>query len=145
VVAVAELADGSAWLGRRTIEIAISGCGIEAGVESGDVTPQPEPRLTVPATVRPDEIVEIKTMITHRMETGLRVDGGGKPIPRRIINRMICSRDGDPIFATELSPAIAANAFLNFHMVAREATTLNFAWHEDGGAVYRASRSLTVM
>jgi sulfur-oxidizing protein SoxY len=145
VVAVAELSDGSVWLGRRTIEVAISGCGIEAGVESGEVVQRPEPRLVVPAVLRRNEIVEIKTMISHRMETGLRVDAAGHPIPRRIINRMVCSRDGEAIFATDLSPAIAANAYLNFHIVARESALLIFTWHEDGGAIYRASRVLTVI
>jgi sulfur-oxidizing protein SoxY len=144
VVAVAELSDGSVWLGRRTIEVAVSGCGVEAGVESGDVVRRPEPRLTVPAAVHRSEIVEIKTMISHRMETGLRVDSAGHPIPRRIINRMVCSRDGEAIFAADLSPAIAANAYLNFYVVARESAVLSFTWHEDGGAVYRATRALTV-
>jgi sulfur-oxidizing protein SoxY len=145
VVAVAELDDGSVWLGRRTIEVAISGCGVEAGVESGDVVPRPEPRLAVPTTARRDELVEIKTMISHRMETGLRVDTAGRPIPRRIINRMVCSRDGETIFAADLSPAIAANAYLNFHIVARASAVFTFTWHEDGGAVYRASRPVAVI
>jgi sulfur-oxidizing protein SoxY len=144
VVAVAELTDGSVWLGRRTIEVAVSGCGVEAGMESGDVVPRPEPRLTVPAA-RGGEIVEIKTMISHRMESGLRVDTAGRPIPRRIINRMVCSRDGEAIFTADLSPAIAANAYLNFFVMAREPALLTFAWHEDGGAVYQASRPLPVI
>jgi sulfur-oxidizing protein SoxY len=144
VVAVAELSDGSVWLGRRTIEVATSGCGVETGVETGHAMPSPKPRLTVPAAVRRNEIVEIKTMISHFMETGLRIDTAGKPIPRRIINRMICFRDGEPIFAADLSPAIAANAYLSFSMVARESAVLAFTWHEDGGAVYRVRHSLTV-
>jgi sulfur-oxidizing protein SoxY len=145
VVAVAELSDGSVWLGRRTIEVAISGCGVEAGVESSDVVARPEPRLAMPAEVRRDEVVEIKTMISHRMETGLRVDTAGRPIPRRIINRMVCSRDGEAIFAADFSPAIAANAYLDFHIVARESALLTFSWHEDGGAEYRTNRVLTVI
>lgn len=144
VVAVAELSDGSVWLGRRTIEVAIGGCGVETGVETGYVMQRPKPRLTVPAAVRRNEIVEIKTMISHYMETGLRIDAAGKPIPRRIINRMVCSRDGEPIFAADLSPAIAANAYLGFSMVARASAVLTFTWHEDGGAIYRVSHSLTV-
>ena len=51
----------------------------------------PEPRLKVPAEARRDEIVEIRTMISHWMETGLRIDAAGNPIPRRIINRMVCA------------------------------------------------------
>ena len=145
VVAVAELSDGSAWVGRRTVEVSISGCSAEAGVEVGYAMPTPEPRLKVPAQVSRGEIVEIKTMISHRMETGLRIDVAGNPIPRRIINRMSCSCDGRPIFAADLSPAIAANAYLSFSMVARASGVLEFAWREDGGAVYRAVHSLAAV
>ena len=74
VVAVAELSDGRTWLSRRAIEVAISGCS-ETGVAVGQLMPRPEPRLKLPAEARRDEIVEIRTMISHWMETGLRSDG----------------------------------------------------------------------
>ena len=80
VVAVAELSDGRAWLSRRTIEVAISGCSTETGVAVGYVMPRPEPRLKLPAEARRDEIVEIRTMIS----TGWRpacIDAAGNPIP----------------------------------------------------------------
>ena len=86
----------------------------------------PEPRLKLPDEARRDEIFEIRTMISHWMETGLRVDAPGNPIPRRIINRMACPHDGEPIFAADLSPAIAANAYLSFPVVARESGVLDF-------------------
>jgi sulfur-oxidizing protein SoxY len=145
VVAVAEFSDGSAWLARRTVKVAVSGCSTETGVVIGYPMPLPEPRLKVPEHARRDEIIEIKTMISHWMETGLRIDATGRPIPRRIINRMVCARDGEPIFAADLSPAIAANAYLTFSVVAREPALLNLAWVEDGGAVYRATRPLMVI
>ena len=145
VVAAAELSDGSAWVGRRAVQVSISGCSAEAGVAVAHPTPTPKPRLKVPTEVGHDEIVEIKTMITHRMETGLRTDAQGNAIPRRIINRMTCSRDDRLIFAADLSPAIAANAYLSFCMVARASGALEFTWHEDGGAVYRTTHPLAVV
>jgi len=145
VVAVAELSDGSARIGRRAVQISISGCSAEPGVAVAYPMPTPKPRLNVPAEVSRDEIVEIKTMISHRMETGLRTDAQGDPIPRRIINKMTCSRDGRLIFAADLSPAIAASAYLTFYMVARASGALEFTWHEDGGATYRATHPLAVV
>jgi sulfur-oxidizing protein SoxY len=145
VVAVAELSDGSAWVGRRAVRVSVSGCSAEAGVEVGYAMPTPEPRLKVPAQVSRGEIVEIRTMISHRMETGLRTDVAGNPIPRRIINQMSCSCDGKPIFAADLAPATAANAYLTFYMLARASGVLEFAWREDGGAVYRAIHSLATV
>jgi sulfur-oxidizing protein SoxY len=145
VVAVAELSDGSALVGRRAVQVAISGCNAEAGVAVAHPMPTPKPRLKVPAEVGRDEIVEIKTMISHRMETGLRTDAQGNPIPRRIINRMTCSRGDRLIFAADLSPAIAANAYLTFYMVVRASGALEFTWLEDGGAAYQATRPLRVV
>ena len=145
VVTVAELSDGSAWVGRRAVQVSISGCSAEPGVAVAYPMPTPKPRLDVPAEVGRDEIVEIKTMISHRMETGLRTDAEGDPIPRRIINRMTCSRGDRLTFAADLSPAIAANAYLTFYMVARASGALEFTWQEDGGGVYQATRPLTVV
>jgi sulfur-oxidizing protein SoxY len=142
VVAVAELSDGSAWIGQRAVQVSISGCSAEAGIEVGYAMRTPEPRLKLPAQVGRGEIIEIKTMISHWMETGLRIDAAGNPIPRHIINQMSCSCDGRPIFAADLSPAIAANAYLTFCMLARAPGVLEFTWREDGGTVYRAARSL---
>ncbi|HEX6010799.1 MAG TPA: thiosulfate oxidation carrier protein SoxY, partial [Geminicoccaceae bacterium] len=145
VVAVAELSDGRTWLSRRAIEVGISGCSSETGVSVGQLMPRPEPRLKLPAEARRDEIVEIRTMISHWMETGLRSDAAGNPIPRRIINRMVCLHGGERVFAADLTPAIAANAYLGFPMIARESAELTFIWYEDGGGEYRASHSLTVI
>ena len=84
-------------------------------------------------------------MISHWMETGLRFDAAGNPIPRRIINRMACTYGGEEVFAADLSPAIAANAYLGFPVVARDTAVLTFTWREDGGAEYRVNHTLTVI
>ncbi len=145
VVAVAELSDGRVWLARRFVKVAIGGCGAGSGVTAADGMPVPEPRVSVPEVAQRGEIVEIKTMISHRMETGLRVDATGQLVPRRIINRMVCTQNGIPIFAADLSPAIAANAYLGFPLMARQSAALMFRWREDGGAEYQASHPLTVI
>ncbi|HEX6110964.1 MAG TPA: thiosulfate oxidation carrier protein SoxY [Geminicoccaceae bacterium] len=145
VLAVAERSDASVAVARRSVRVAVSGCSSEAGVSGDYVMPTPKPRLKVPAPVARGAIIEIKTMISHRMETGLDTDTEGHPVPRRIINRMTCARDGRLIFAADLSPAIAANAYLTFCVVARTTGSLAFTWHEDGGAVYRATHPLAVV
>ena len=83
-------------------------------------------------------------MISHWMETGLRSDAEGRPIPRRIIHRLKCDAEGEPVFTADLTPAIAANAYLSFPLLARRSTVLDFTWSEDGGAEYRAVQALTV-
>ena len=84
-------------------------------------------------------------MISHNMETGLRADTEGNLLPRRIIHRMECNFAGRRVFAADLSPAIAANAYLTFSVKVEQTGTIEFAWHEDGGAVYRAAQRITVV
>jgi sulfur-oxidizing protein SoxZ len=98
----------------------------------------------MPSTVAKGEIFEIKTLITHQMETGLRKDSSGNAIPRKIINAFSCRYDGDLVFSVDLHEAIAANPYLEFCARAGETGTLEFAWHEDGGAVFTMRQELIV-
>ncbi|HMR30526.1 MAG TPA: thiosulfate oxidation carrier complex protein SoxZ [Geminicoccaceae bacterium] len=100
--------------------------------------------LNVPRTARPGEIVEIKAMIAHPMETGYRVGPNGQPIPRQIINRLVCSYDGETVFEAELFPAIAANPFVAFTTVATRSGTIRLAWTDDEGRTEIASAEITV-
>ena len=66
-----------------------------------------KPRIRLPKQAGKGEVVEIKTLIAHVMESGQRKDPGGKIVPRKIINRFTCSFNGKPVFECELEPAIA--------------------------------------
>jgi sulfur-oxidizing protein SoxZ len=104
----------------------------------------PAPRVRAPDIVAKGEVFEIKAIIAHEMETGLRRDSEGNPIPRKIINAFSCCYNGEVVFRVDLYEAVAANPYLEFHLRAGDSGTLEFAWQEDGGAVYTAQRSLTV-
>jgi sulfur-oxidizing protein SoxZ len=104
----------------------------------------PEPRTRVPSTVAKGEVFEVKALVTHPMETGLRRDGAGKLMPRKIINAFTCRYNGELVFSVDLHEAVAANPYLEFYLRAEESGALEFAWHEDGGAVYTARETLTV-
>ena len=83
--------------------------------------------INVPRKARRGEIVEIKTLISHPMETGYRRDNVGNPIPRNIISRFVCMYNGTEVFRADLFPAVAANPFLSFFTVATESGTLSFS------------------
>ena len=78
-------------------------------------------------------------------DTGIFIVLAAYPLPRRIIHRMECGFGGRRVFAADLSPAIAANAYLNFAVKIERSGMMEFAWHEDGGAVYRAERPVVVV
>jgi sulfur-oxidizing protein SoxZ len=89
--------------------------------------------INVPPKAKRGDIIEIKTLISHPMETGYRVGTNGSRIPRDIVTRFTCTYNGAEIFRAELSPAIAANPFIAFFTTATESGTLAFEWSGDNG------------
>ena len=101
-------------------------------------------RISIPSTAREGEIVEIKAMIQHPMETGYRRDARGEVIPRDIINHFKCTYDGRTIFEARLYPGTAANPFLTFCTRATQTGTLEFTWTDQAGETWSATRELIV-
>ncbi len=102
------------------------------------------PRLKVPATAKRGEVVEIKTLILHPMESGRRKDHSGKTIPRKIINKFTCTFNGRPVFTANMEPAIAANPYFQFFAKVEESGTFKFSWTDDDGTVTTAERKIAV-
>jgi len=89
--------------------------------------------IHLPKKAKRGAVIEIRTMISHVMETGFRRSQHGEPIPRNIITAFACRYNGVEIFRAELFPAMTANPFLIFHTVAAESGTLAFNWTGDNG------------
>jgi sulfur-oxidizing protein SoxZ len=100
--------------------------------------------INSPARAKRDEVIEIKTLIAHPMETGYRVGPTGTAIPRDIINRFTCTYNGEEVFRADLHPAIAANPFIAFFTVATESGELAFSWTDDHGETQTEVRQITV-
>jgi sulfur-oxidizing protein SoxZ len=102
------------------------------------------PRVRVPETANIGEIVEIRALISHQMESGQRRDSQGQLIQRKIINTFTCAFNGQPVFSCTMEPAISANPYFEFNMKAIESGTLSFIWVDDDGSVYTDEKQLTV-
>jgi sulfur-oxidizing protein SoxZ len=90
-----------------------------------------KPRLRVPATAKKGEVIEIKTLVTHPMESGQRKDADGRLVPRMILNRLTVTFNGRPVVNVTLEPAVAANPYLSFFMRVPESGTLKCTWTDD--------------
>jgi sulfur-oxidizing protein SoxZ len=100
--------------------------------------------FSVPPRAKRGQVVEIKTLIAHPMETGYRPDYSGKLIPRDIINKLVCVYNGVEVFRADLHPAISANPFVTFCAVATESGVLEFTWTDDAGGIYVQMAQITV-
>ena len=100
--------------------------------------------IKVPAKAKRGDVVEIRALVQHVMETGYRRDEVGKLIPRDIIKEFLCTFNGEEVLRAELQPAIAANPFLTFSMRATQSGTIEFRWTDEKGAVHQESAKIAV-
>ena len=98
--------------------------------------------ISVPASARRGEVIEIRTLAGHDMETGFRRTQLGELVPRDIITRFVCLYNGVEVFSADLHPAVAANPLISFTTVATESGTLEFRWTGDNG--YSATQSAKI-
>ena len=108
------------------------------------MTVAPTPRVRLPAEARSGEIIEIKALISHEMETGQRKDDAGKVVPRKIIREFVASFNGEQVFRAEWFPSISANPYQAFFFRAKESGVFEFVWRDDDGSEYKTSAALTV-
>ncbi|MBT8455333.1 MAG: thiosulfate oxidation carrier complex protein SoxZ [Rhodobacteraceae bacterium] len=103
-----------------------------------------KPRVRVPKTASAGETITIKTLISHRMESGQRKDSDGNPIPRQIINRFTCDFNGENVIDVKMEPAISTNPYFEFQAVVPAAGEFVFTWYDDNGEVYTETKSIAI-
>lgn len=101
-------------------------------------------RLAVPDTATQGEVIEIKALIQHPMESGFRRGPRGEVIERNIITAFECQYDGETVFSARFHPAIAANPILTFNLVAAQTGTLTFIWTDQQGESWSDQAEITV-
>jgi sulfur-oxidizing protein SoxZ len=101
--------------------------------------------VNVPSTAKRGEVIEIRTLAGHDMETGFRRTQLGELVPRNIITRFTCSYNGVEVFRADLHPAIAANPLLTFTTVATESGTLEFRWSGDNNFSVTQTAAISVV
>ncbi len=90
-------------------------------------------RVRLPERATRGEVVEIRSLVSHPMETGFRVDSFGRRVPRRILVRFSVRYAGRLIAEMDLRPGIAANPYIAFRFVADRSGELELRWQGDDG------------
>ena len=104
----------------------------------------PKILIRVPATAQRGAAVEIKALINHPMENGLRYDLDGKLFPRKIIHRFVCKYNGETVIDCDWGTAISANPYISFFAIAADSGSFEFEWFDDDGTVYRQTAPILV-
>ncbi len=103
-----------------------------------------KPRVKVPKTAAAGDAITIKTLISHKMESGQRKDKEGNTIPRSIIHRFTCEFNGEMVVEVQMEPAISTNPYFQFDATVPEAGEFVFTWYDDDGSVYDAKKSIAI-
>ncbi len=103
-----------------------------------------KPRVKVPRSASAGEKITIKTLISHKMESGQRKDKDGNTIPRSIINRFVVDFNGQNVIDVDMEPAISTNPYFEFDATVPEAGEFHFTWYDDDGSVYETTKEITI-
>ncbi len=101
-------------------------------------------RIQVPEAATRGEVIEVRVLVQHPMETGYRYDDAGKPIPRTVITRLSCRYNGSEVFSADMTQGIAANPYLQFYIVAEASGELEISWVDDEGVKGSEHQSVKV-
>ncbi|MFZ5750629.1 MAG: thiosulfate oxidation carrier complex protein SoxZ [Pseudomonadota bacterium] len=103
-----------------------------------------KPRVKVPKSAKAGEVITLKTLISHPMESGQRKDKDGKVIPRSIINRFTCDLNGQNVIDITIDPAVSTNPYFEFDAKVDAAGEFKFTWYDDDGSVYEDVKPIEV-
>ena len=101
-------------------------------------------RVRVPKSAKKGELIEVKTIVKHTMESGRRKGADGKLIPQQIVNKFECMYGGKTVFSADFAGSVSANPNLSFFLRAADSGKIDFKWTEDNGTVSTDSAEITV-
>lgn len=145
VTAVAQMSDGRHIRIDREISVSFGACAqIGTGTNDDVFSFEPVSRVSVPTTAGPGEIVPVRALISHPMETGLRYDAFQDWVRQRIISRFGCTYDGSEVFRVRLYPAVATNPYFLFYARAGKSGDFDFSWYDTTDKTYTNRASIQV-
>jgi sulfur-oxidizing protein SoxZ len=103
-----------------------------------------KPRVKVPKSAKAGDVITIKALISHKMESGQRKDAEGKLIPRSIINRFTCDLGGVNVIDVTVEPAVSTNPYFEFDAKVEGSGEMKFTWYDDDGSVYEDAKTIEI-
>lgn len=145
VTAVAKMSDGTYRRIDREVSVAFGACAqIGDGTNDEVAAFRPQAKVSVPPTAPAGEIVTLRALISHPMETGLRLSATQEWVRQRIVSRFSCAFDGQEVIRVRLYPAVSTNPYFQFHARVERSGTFTFEWYDTTDETYTASAPITV-
>lgn len=103
-----------------------------------------KPRIKLPEKAAIGEIIEIKALVSHPMETGNRKDAQGRPIARNIVHTFRATFAGEPVFSAEFGSGVSSNPYIGFQMRVPGPGAFEMTWIDDRGSTVTERAILSV-
>jgi sulfur-oxidizing protein SoxY len=94
----------------REVRVTAGGCGGADGATQAPKAPAP---IKIRARLGGDT-AEVRVLIPHPMENGLRKDSGGNAIPAHFIRTLVAQLNGRTVFAAEFGRSMSTDPLLAF-------------------------------
>ena len=95
--------------------------------------------VNVPSSARVGEVVEVRALAQHPMETGYRRSSEGELLARDLVRRLECRFDGELVISADLHAAVSANPYLAFQLRVPRSGVLTVSWVGDRGVAHTES------
>jgi sulfur-oxidizing protein SoxZ len=89
--------------------------------------------MKIRATLKGD-MAEVRVLMNHPMETGLRKDADGKPVPMHFIQELTVRVNGRAVIEGQISQAVSRNPVFSFRLKGvRAGDRLEISWLDNRG------------
>jgi sulfur-oxidizing protein SoxZ len=89
--------------------------------------------MKIRATLQGD-LADVRVLMAHPMETGLRKDASGKLVPAHYIQTIAAQLNGKTVFSADISQAISRNPVFAFKVKgAKAGDRLTVTWQDNAG------------
>ena len=145
VTVVAQMSDGRYLRVDQQASVSFGACA-QIGTGSNDdvFAFKPQTKVNVQAEAPKGSIIPVRALISHPMETGMRLDPTDEWVRKRIISRFECNYNESSLFRARLYPAVATNPYFMFYMKAQETGHLTFYWYDMTGPTYEDRTQIKV-
>ena len=102
-------------------------------------------RMQWPELIAAGEVVKVRLLVQHPMDTGYLQDLLGKMVPRNVIRLLTCKLGTREVLRVEPSSGIAANPLFEFFVRATETAEMHVEWIDDRGNRGELKQTMTVL
>lgn len=103
-----------------------------------------EIKTKIPSSAAKGDVVEIKLVIKHPMESGQRKDASGNLVPKKIINKFVCRYNGAEVVSADWHTGVAADPIMSFFVKASDSGKIELSFTDDDGKVYTHNGEIKV-